>query len=196
MSLCASSSPTIEFEHYQQLSTILENKMHNDIQKPNTQARTEQKMEKTTGHRVVHMLATRDSKHTQSPGYQPTQPRGGRGGTHPRHPCHLLAEQKVPTPPQRGEHRSQTQIPSGGPRTCTVLANAAHGGAKGMGNEKRGSPHASMTYIDPFQLRQKGEAQCLRQRSFSLSKDSVSGPPCSPANSVQLNSLTCSLFPF
>lgn len=100
MSLCASSSPTIEFEHYQQLSTILENKMHNDIQKPNTQARTEQKMEKTTGHRVVHMLATRDSKHTQSPGYQPTQPRGGRGGTHPRHPCHLLAEQKVPPHPR------------------------------------------------------------------------------------------------
>lgn len=199
MSLCASSSPTIESEHYQQLSTISETKMHNnDIQKPNTQGRTEQNVEKTTGHRVVHMLATRDSKHTQSPGYQPTQPRGGRGATHPRHPCHLLAEQKVPTPSQMGEHRTHTQIPPGRPRTCTVLANTAHGGAKGMGNKKRGSPHAFMTYINPFQLRQKGEAQCLRQRSFSLSKDSVSGPifPCSPANSLQLNSLTCSLFPF
>lgn len=156
------------------------------------------RMWKKQQHRVVHMLATRDSKHTQSPGYQPTQPRGGRGATHPRHPCHLLAEQKVPTPSQMGEHRTHTQIPPGRPRTCTVLANTAHGGAKGMGNKKRGSPHAFMTYINPFQLRQKGEAQCLRQRSFSLSKDSVSGPifPCSPANSLQLNSLTCSLFPF
>lgn len=83
------------------------------IQKPNTQA---------TGHRVVHMLAPRDSKHTQSPGYQPTQPRGGRVAPTPVTPCHLLAEQQ-----RRGEHRTQT------PRTCTMLANTAHGGAKGMG---------------------------------------------------------------
>lgn len=89
MSLCASSSPTIEFEHYQQLSTILENKMH--IQKPNTQA---------TGHRVVHMLAPRDSKHTQSPGYQPTQPRGGRVAPMPVTPAISWQSRRCPPHPR------------------------------------------------------------------------------------------------